>query len=109
MTLRWIIYLFRSKGKNPDWEGIAKMIKQENGFDSIAHEEMRKEIRSGKISIEGNRLPASTIVEDVQQSDVLQVPGEWEDRSRFRSLVEQGESVPEGRRDCGGDACGRAW
>ena len=53
--------LISVKGKNPDWEGIAKMIKQENGFDSIAHEEMRKEIRSGKPSIEGNRfrLPPS--------------------------------------------------
>jgi len=81
------------KGENPEWEGAAEEIKRENGFDPIAHEEMREEIRSGKISIEGNRLPASTIVEDVQHGDVLRVPGEREDRSRFRALVEKGEAV----------------
>jgi len=81
------------KGENPAWEGIAEKIKRENGFDPVAHEEMRGEIRLGKISIERNRLPASTSVKDVQQSDVLQVPGEREDRSRFKSLIEQGAAV----------------
>ena len=46
--LRSIISCHRLRGKR-QWEKAAEEIKQENGFDPIAHEEMREEIRSGKI------------------------------------------------------------
>jgi hypothetical protein len=37
----------------------------ENGFDAAAHEQLRSEYRAGRIGLAQNRLPATTVVEDV--------------------------------------------
>ncbi len=42
----------------------------ENGFDAEQHEQIRAALRSGRIGLAQNRLPASTLVEDVEESDV---------------------------------------
>ncbi len=48
----------------------ADFIKKENGFDFIQHEEIRAEMQNGSISLSRNRLPAETLIEDVQPGDV---------------------------------------
>ena len=47
-----------------------------NGFDETAHDQLREDILSGRLGLSQNRLPASTTIEDVQPSDVvdLRVP-----------------------------------
>ncbi len=43
----------------------------ENGFDSNLHEQVRADLRAGRIGLAQNRLPASTSIEDVRQEDVV--------------------------------------
>lgn len=45
----------------------------ENGFDPIAHEQLREEIRSGRLGLSQNRLPQTARVEDVQPEDIIDV------------------------------------
>jgi hypothetical protein len=41
------------------------------GFDRIQHEQIRSDLRSGRIGLAQNRLPASTEIRDVHPGDVL--------------------------------------
>ncbi|MGB5052043.1 MAG: UTP--glucose-1-phosphate uridylyltransferase [Caldilineaceae bacterium] len=42
-----------------------------NGFDRAQHEQIRAELRSGRIGLAQNRLPSRTRIEDVQPGDVI--------------------------------------
>lgn len=42
-----------------------------NGFDPLAHEQLRDDIRQGRLGLPQNRLPASSTIEDVFPEDVL--------------------------------------
>lgn len=42
------------------------------GFDRAAHEHIRDELRAGRIGLAQNRLPANSVIEDVQPSDLTQ-------------------------------------
>jgi hypothetical protein len=41
------------------------------GFDRIQHEQIRAEVRSGRVGLAQNRLPSSTEIRDVEPEDVL--------------------------------------
>ena len=41
-----------------------------NGFDREAHEQIRADLRAARIGLAQNRLPANTVIEDVQPGDV---------------------------------------
>lgn len=41
------------------------------GFDEIQHEQIRSDLKSGRIGLAQNRLPANTSIEDVQPGDVF--------------------------------------
>src|SRR5204863_347069 len=45
----------------------------DNGFDREAHEQIRTALRSGRIGLAQNRLPANTIIEDVPPDDVVPI------------------------------------
>ena len=42
----------------------------ELGFDEVQHEQIRSDLHSGRIGLAQNRLPASSVIEDVQNQDV---------------------------------------
>jgi hypothetical protein len=44
---------------------------EENGFDPELHEQIRADLRAGRIGLAQNRLPASTVIEDVEPGDVI--------------------------------------
>lgn len=46
-----------------------------NGFDREQHERIRSDLRRGLIGLAQNRLPASTVVEDVRPGDVTDTRG----------------------------------
>lgn len=58
-----------------DENAKADQIKLENGFDHIQHEMIRDDMRSGRIGLSRNRLPADTFVEDVRDEDVIELSG----------------------------------
>jgi hypothetical protein len=43
----------------------------ELGFDQIQHEQIRADLRSGRVGLAQNRLPASTDISDVKETDVV--------------------------------------
>ncbi len=44
-----------------------------NGFDAEQHARIRKDLRSGRLGLAQNRLPANTMIEDVRAGDVIDV------------------------------------
>ncbi|MBN2007677.1 MAG: UTP--glucose-1-phosphate uridylyltransferase [Anaerolineae bacterium] len=50
----------------------------ELGFDHVQHEHIRADLRSGRIGLAQNRLPASAIIEDARPGDVVQLSTENE-------------------------------
>ncbi len=57
------------------WDAEALRIKHENGFDSAQHEQIRSDLKTGRIGLSKNRLPIETVVEDVRDDDVVELAG----------------------------------
>jgi hypothetical protein len=53
------------------------------GFDDVQHEQIRTDLRHGRIGLAQNRLPAATTLEDVTDADVV-VAGAAGDDAAFR-------------------------
>lgn len=49
---------------------LAEML-DANGFDRVQHEQIRADLRSGRIGLAQNRLPVRSLIEDVAPGDVL--------------------------------------
>ena len=47
----------------------------ENGFDRAGHEQIRADLKDGRIGLAQNRLPASAAIQDVLPGDVLDAAG----------------------------------
>lgn len=67
--------LFRSSGAPPHdqeriWRQQLEQIKSDSGFDEIQHEQMRQDLRSGRIGLARNRLPLESQIDDVSPEDV---------------------------------------
>jgi UDP-N-acetylglucosamine pyrophosphorylase len=70
----------------------ADRIKKENGFDPIQHEQIRNDLRKGRIGLNRNRLPSETLIEDVSPSDVTFATALHDDnRIGFKAM--QGSNV----------------
>ncbi len=61
----------RSQGKSRNQESLAEILAQ-FGFDRTAHEQIREDLKAGRIGLAQNRLPANAIIEDVLDSDLTQ-------------------------------------
>jgi hypothetical protein len=63
--------LFPPSSREELAQGELKHLLQENGFDPELHEQIRAELRAGRIGLAQNRLPANTVIENVRPEDVL--------------------------------------
>ena len=54
----------------------------EFGFDRLQHEQIRADLRAGRIGLAQNRLPASMLIEDVRPDDVQDARGALPERLR---------------------------
>jgi hypothetical protein len=61
----------RPSGQGPDRVRLESLL-EEHGFDRGQHERVRADLRRGQIGLAQNRLPASTVIEDVRPGDVLE-------------------------------------
>src|SRR5205814_8517070 len=57
-----------------------------HGFDRAQHEQIRSELKEGRIGLAQNRLPASALIQDVNPDDVVEL-------SALRSRTSELESV----------------
>ena len=65
------------------------------GFDEVEHEQIRADLRAGRIGLAQNRLPASMTIEDVSDADVDRV-GEGDDAHHHRigtEAIRRGEAA----------------
>ncbi|MBN1246026.1 MAG: UTP--glucose-1-phosphate uridylyltransferase [Anaerolineae bacterium] len=72
------------------------------GFDRIQHEQIRSDLRDGRIGLAQNRLPARTDIRDVEPGDVLDLTPGAEGKSLLRQqrddLAQRGrQALQEGR------------
>jgi hypothetical protein len=65
----------RLEKKESKEQTLAELLEQ-NGFDRAQHEQIRADLKDGRIGLAQNRLPQSTTIEDVQAEDVVSAPRE---------------------------------
>ncbi|MDB4632236.1 UTP--glucose-1-phosphate uridylyltransferase, partial [bacterium] len=63
------------------------------GFDEVQHEQIRADLRAGRIGLAQNRLPASSTISDVQSDDVVETRNGLEDRLSLLGMqaIKRGE------------------
>ena len=60
----------KSKREVAAGQSLAELLEQ-NAFDRAQHEQIRTDLKNGRIGLAQNRLPASTKIEDVRPEDVI--------------------------------------
>jgi hypothetical protein len=58
-----------------------------NGFDAKQHEQIRTHLREGRIGLAQNRLPASAVIEDVREEDVVDLTARHDSDAEARGLA----------------------
>ncbi len=64
----------RGRAESPNERTLADLLDQ-HGFDRLQHEQIRADLKEGRIGLAQNRLPASAAIEDVQPADVVDTTG----------------------------------
>ena len=59
-----------SESQNGEEQSLAALLDR-YGFDRVQHEQIRSDLRSGRIGLAQNRLPVSSRLEDVEPEDVV--------------------------------------
>jgi hypothetical protein len=75
----------RGQGKSRNSESLAEILAQ-HGFDRTDHEQIREDLKAGRIGLAQNRLPANAVIEDVHESDLTQ-SGAISDAARRKGLT----------------------
>ena len=63
--------LFPRPSDDSNGQESLKSILEANGFDPELHEQIRSDLRTGRIGLAQNRLPPNTVIEDVAPGEVL--------------------------------------
>ena len=82
------VMLPRGKAESGADQTLAALLEQ-HGFDRVQHEQIRTDLKEGRIGLAQNRLPASAVIEDVQEGDVV-VATAW----LMRRIASSGAGVP---------------
>jgi hypothetical protein len=64
----------RLKTGDGQQQSLAELLEQ-NGFDRAQHEQIRDDLKNGRIGMAQNRLPASADIKDVRDEDVVDATG----------------------------------
>ncbi|HEY2952453.1 MAG TPA: UTP--glucose-1-phosphate uridylyltransferase, partial [Verrucomicrobiae bacterium] len=59
----------RGKAETANGQSLAALLEQ-HGFDRMQHEQVRSDLKEGRIGLAQNRLPASVMIEDVRPGDL---------------------------------------
>jgi hypothetical protein len=73
-------------------QSLSELLDQ-NGFDRAQHEQIRDDLKNGRIGLAQNRLPASAEIKDVHDTDVLHATGSMREELYQAGLaaIAQGE------------------
>jgi hypothetical protein len=76
----------RSQAGDGQQQTLAALL-DEFGFDRAQHEQIRQDLREARIGLAQNRLPSSSVIEDVRAEDVIDVTGATD--KRWKALGEK--------------------
>jgi hypothetical protein len=79
------------EGHAGEGQDLAALL-DENGFDRIQHEQIRADLRSGRIGLAQNRLPVSSQIEDVEPGAVTDL-SDAADAARYADLRDLGRQA----------------
>jgi hypothetical protein len=63
------VMLPRGNAESETEQTLTTLLEQ-HGFDRVQHEQIRTDLKEGRIGLAQNRLPASAVIENVQEDDV---------------------------------------
>jgi hypothetical protein len=63
------VMLPKGKAESAGDQSLTVLLDQ-HGFDRVQHEQIRTDLKEGRIGLAQNRLPPSAVIEDVQEGDV---------------------------------------
>jgi hypothetical protein len=63
------VMLPRGKAESLSGQSLSALL-EDHGFDRVQHEQVRADLKEGRIGLAQNRLPASAVIEDVKASDL---------------------------------------
>ncbi len=69
------------QGAGREVESLEGLLKR-YGFDRAQHEQIQADLRAGRIGLAQNRLPASSVIENAREEDVIDARGELPERWR---------------------------
>ncbi len=78
--------LFPKQKKDESRDESLSTLLEEFGFDREQHERIRTDLKNGRIGLAQNRLPSSTIIDDVRPEDVIDVMANLDRRYAQRGL-----------------------
>ena len=79
------VMLPRGKAESAAGQSLTALLEQ-HGFDRVQHEQIRTDLKEGRIGLAQNRLSASAVIEDVQEGDVADAGNLKSDTSALTSL-----------------------
>ena len=71
-----------------EWDAEAALIRRDNGFDPVQHEQLRDDLQRGRIGLARNRLPVDLDIRDVDDAELIQA-----DKSISPAAIRRGESA----------------
>jgi hypothetical protein len=88
------VMLPRSAAESSGQESLAQAL-EAHGFDRVQHEQIRTDLKEGRIGLAQNRLPASAVIENVKSDDVAHAGLASADAARATALGS--EALRQGR------------
>jgi hypothetical protein len=79
------VMLPRGKAESATEHSLAALLEQ-HGFDRVQHEQIRADLKEGRVGVAQNRLPPSAVIEDVKEGDVTDLAGLGSQTAQLRSL-----------------------
>jgi galactokinase/mevalonate kinase-like predicted kinase len=83
----------RGKAESTGEHSLAGLLEQ-HGFDRLQHEQIRNDLREGRIGLAQNRLPTTAVIEDVREGDVTHlsnISGSGPELSLGNAALKRGE------------------
>jgi UDP-N-acetylglucosamine pyrophosphorylase len=88
-------HLFPATRGKADGRASLETLLQENGFDPQQHEQIRSDLKAGRIGLAQNRLPSTSRITDVSEEDVIHVDRsvQPEDEERGLAALKEGAAA----------------
>ncbi len=75
----------RGKDELSDGDSVSNLL-QQHGFDRVQHEQIRGDLKEGRIGLAQNRLPANAVIEDVAPESLLRLSDNTKEQADLKSL-----------------------